>query len=67
MSLLQIHFYDPKGRLHTVLKQPDVHTLINVLLEFTDDHNLVHVERRGDVVEICATNFEVKETQRDKR
>lgn len=54
--VLAVYFYDPEGKLIDAMKDdinPDV--LIDRLIRMADDHNLVHIEQRGAIVEICAT------------
>lgn len=64
--ILEAHFYDSSGLLIEVLSTENGAALVETLLRYTDKHDLVHISRRGHVVEVCETSFDPKGHIREK-
>lgn len=59
-EIVEVHFYDPNGRLVDVHKSGmngdlDFEGVLKAILALTDAHGLVHIDQRGQIVEVCAT------------
>jgi len=59
-QITECHFYDPNGRLIDVHKSGmngnlDFEGVLKAIIAMTDAHGLVHIDQRGQIVEVCAT------------
>ena len=51
-SILEVLFYDVDGNITLVMKNPTAIGLLEEILRRTDEHDLIHVERVDNHIEI---------------